>query len=366
MLTWFAIALAAVTSSATPQPATGTIDCDAGQSLAQAIVLAERTGTTILHFKGTCVGNFVVHKNGLQLQGLSPSESILTAPQGTVLSVEDANTVVLWRVGVRGGDVGVAFRHGREGQIIDSEVSSASVGVVFDTAGDVYVTGSAVHDNVYGIVSYGSTVSVSHATIRANRVNGISGYERTTVELSGSQVTDNGQAGLAIFTVSSAGLYDTTFARNTDVQVFADDRCNVNVSWNTMVGSPADQEHYSMAIGGSSLFVGGGVTLNGNVLVNSGGYAEFGYSVTVHGEIVAIQFGKAVLYEPELSGGVWCYSGGDAVCAGEVTVPTSHCPSAVDCGGAQVAAGAAPPARSAELIERLRTTRAPRAAAAAR
>lgn len=312
------------------------VDCDAGQSLSRALLRVRRApGSTIL-IRGTCVGNFVLTTDSVQLRGFSPEESVLAAPAPEgglpILEVRDARDVSIRRLGFRQGLGGVRFLRSPGGAVFESEFEGNGVGVVFSYSDDGHVWDTVFHDNDFGLVSqYRSSVNVQQSTFLDNRVEGLQAFSHSSLILVDSQVTGSGQAGVNASTVSDVLLWTSAMSDNGDAHLFADDRSKVQIVGGVSLGTAEDATPFAVLLDqSSSLHSGAEADYYGEILVWRNSFLELG-NVNVHGPIRSEYFSRVMLFQTQLTEPAVCTTGADLTCSGNAGAETSDCPSAANC-----------------------------------
>lgn len=142
-------------SAPTPVPAERTIqvDCDAGDTLAEA--LAQRADELIVEFSGSCEENLILRRDRTRLVGVAAGAEIVGSPGFPtpadpflgVVTVRGASNVTLADFTVRGGRRGVSVLDGGFARLEGLTVRDNSGGGVFVQGSRAWIDGLAVEDN---------------------------------------------------------------------------------------------------------------------------------------------------------------------------------------------------------------------------
>jgi len=311
-----------------PQPL---IDCDAGGDLAVDLPRAVAAGYTTIYLRGTCIGNLEIDTSGLQLRG-EPRATIQGVDSGgfpAAIRVVGPIELVLRDLEIRDGYFGVRVENsGAFVQLIYCDVHANSVGLMAERGSVLTLFGSEVHDHEeLGILATsGSEVRLNQSLVHDNRT-GIVAYDRAILAiLNQSEIRDNVQVGVEVRQLATAQIVDTLFSNNGDLHVFATDRSQVNIRFDSTLGAADDPTSSAVFVADTSeVSIGSGATVWGSVTAWSGRVRIF--LATLHGRLTLERFSDGIVQSNAVvDGGIVCTTGSDALCAGAAASATD-CPS---------------------------------------
>jgi hypothetical protein len=234
-------------------PASVTVDCAAGETVANALAVTERAPSVTITIKGTCTESVTIVRDRVALVPFAAGDG-LTAPAGQAALNLGGRRIFLGQLTLTGGNQGV----------------SAFNGASFSANG-LHVTGAA---NT-GIVVGGNAVgNVSNSTVK-NGGGGVSAAQGGVLTFFGGTIQDNSGEG------ARAGSGGTLFLRNSTVEdsgfhgIIAYPGGSIEAS-NSTVRNSANTGAY--AFGGSIQFSGGLIegTTFGGVSADEGGLVYLG------------------------------------------------------------------------------------------
>ncbi len=230
--------------SATPQPAQPVVevDCDAGDSLADA--LAEYSGDTTFNIRGTCLEQLVITHNGVTIDGGGSAVLDGAGFEGPVVHVIGARNVAIRDITVQNGEQGILVERLSTvtlEDIVSRRNSSHGVEVI---QSHVVATDLRSHDNdrVGLIVNRNSEVRLTDSTLEANGISGLVLFSCAIGRLEGTNIIrDNGAEGVTL------GLGGMIFSIGAEL----------TIENNGAAG-------FFLQQGGSAQFLGGTITVRGN------------------------------------------------------------------------------------------------------
>ena len=184
---------------------TVTVDCDAGDSLGEA--LAARADSLTVEFTGTCQEDLTIDRDRVTLRGLDPSAVLEGASDPAFLSAIEATgaDLVLEGFTITGSD-GRGIRVRRSGglTLTGMTVSGNAVsGLELEESSSARVTDSTFNDNGFaGLAAFSSSLTVSGAIeASGNGLIGVFLSTNATIENVRSEpfvTDDNGLAGVVV------------------------------------------------------------------------------------------------------------------------------------------------------------------------
>ncbi len=124
---------------------------------------------------------------------------------------------------------------------------------------------------------------------------------------------------------------NTQFSNNGDLHVFASDRVQVDVRFDSTLGAADDPTSLPVFVADTSeVSIGSGATVWGSVTAWSARVRVF--AATLHGQLTLERFSDGIVQSNAVvEGGIVCRSGSDALCGGAAATATD-CPSSrTDC-----------------------------------
>ena len=235
---------------ATAAPKTVTVDCDRGQTIANALLQGDFRSPLVVNIRGICNGSVVIDRDKVTLRG-NPTATINATNENTDTVTVDANSVNLEKLTLSGGYYGV-----RNDQVFRLTITDC---VIQDTRSD-------------GVRVFVGDTRLSRTTVQRAGGNGVYITRGGSVGASYSQFLNNHDSGIYAFGNSTVGASNSTFSGNlTGVMVGtgAEGTFSGNtISWNTGVGLTAASSQVN--IGGNNVIVN---NANWGVWVYSGSMA---------------------------------------------------------------------------------------------
>lgn len=204
------------------------VNCDAGQSLAQALEASDGYGGTLtITLRGTCEESVTIDRDRVRIVGEDGATII-----GRVLVFGPTN-VDLRNLAITGPDEGVRIRGGRA-RIIGCSISeNEGVGVVVVDGAWVIVRDSDISDNAaLGILTETAQVQMRGGRVAGNAEGGIRADRQGSIVLLGDAVVeDNPQSGIQLWLHSTLDLTEQSrVADNWDLDIYAVEDSAIRVS----------------------------------------------------------------------------------------------------------------------------------------
>lgn len=300
-----------------------TVDCNAGQTIKQALTLAGGGGGAgpkqlVITVRGTCNENVVIARDDVTINtnGVVPATiAALDASQSAVL-LDGARRIVIDGVmangiTLSGGPVALAVTRGATASLANCDVSGATVnGVVASYSSTLEVDKCVLHDNNRGgVAANDAQLVVTNSTVRNNTNEGLiavrSSYLRVGQDRGGNPVarpvtvTSNGTQGISVFDSSSATIVATTIRSNgsTGVLFQRGSAGTVGTGSNGLVSPNTIENNALTGLGsGVTVYQASAVLVQGNT-INSNGRGVFvgsTSSATIFGNSIQNNAGRGV------------------------------------------------------------------------
>ncbi len=146
------------------------IDCDAGDSLNEAVRTDGDWGEPLqIHVTGTCYGRVTLPRHRITINGQPEEGDPIAILDGTI--VNWGSNVAIRNMAITGNGVGVVASVGRTRLINVDIFGNYEAGIVIDGGGAVYLNDSRVFDNgLGGIVVETGFLTVNNSDITGNEV----------------------------------------------------------------------------------------------------------------------------------------------------------------------------------------------------
>ena len=217
----FAASLLAVSLAVPAYGISLNINCNRGESLANAVAYA--FPNTSINVKGTCAGPITIATSGLQVNAVGAAG--ITGGGKDAVTVTGAHGVVLAGLTISGGANGVVAANGAQVTLLNDAVSgNAQSGIVAEVNSSVTVNGGSSKNNGFHGVDVESTsalVVTGHYAIAANGVFGINVNNGSSLTLTGATLAvSNNTLGIQLGT-NASGFLDGLSSLNSS-QNFSD------------------------------------------------------------------------------------------------------------------------------------------------
>ena len=163
------------------------IDCDAGQDMDAALRRLTAAGGGTVHFVGTCRGNFVVRSTRIDIQGESPSRSILLSNEtsfgAAVLRVAEGARVSVRDVSLTGTSPVGAHVGGADSTLLveNTETSGVDIGLRAVESSSLTVIESSLQGHSIGIQVSGKTQLLVAQSEISDCTIGLSAFDNSDV-----------------------------------------------------------------------------------------------------------------------------------------------------------------------------------------
>ena len=289
MLIAAAVALLATTLSsvASGQSITLTVNCSRGQTISDAIARADARKPLVLLIRGTCNEYVTIARDDVTLRGDPGSGGAVNGPGSAAAAVTvQGDRTALENLTVTGGANGVLVSGPYAVTMSNVVVQDPASGnaVLVRGSGYLSVSGSKLMHAQTGLnVTRGASARVSGGTeIRDNSGLGINVYNNGTLLMSGnSKVLDNGGPGVSLEIGSAANISATEVSGNQSGIVVTSSSSATIASGNVIHDN---REHGILAQAGSM------VGVDDNEITGNGDVGVFGYlgaTLVLHGNTIA-------------------------------------------------------------------------------
>ena len=295
------------------------VDCNTGVSLQNAIDNA--SGAVTITFFGSCVGDLLIAKDDITLQGETSTDEIV----GEV-SLEGARRTRFSNMTITGGANGITAFDGAVLRATDMTVTATSGWGVGSFLGALVVLTNVEIDQNAGRgveVSLNATVDIrQNSSIHDNAGDGVGVFSGSYARIAGATVQDNGGFGVQVaesrVRIGKRNGVVPSITGNTDTAVFILNGSNARID-DATISSLTEQRALFIHRGSngvvrrSTLMSSSGET----VLVNKGSAAEFSdntISNSVSGTALQVANGSSVSFRSnESPGNTLTATGGIAV-----------------------------------------------------
>jgi len=306
------------------------VDCDAGDNLAKALAEAEPGRLTRIQIRGTCHGSFTIDNARIDLRGEGPGRSaIVSAEFETALTITGQSGVATRDLEIRGGSIGIRVM-GRNSNvsILFCEVSADDVAVWVSGASSAFVNGAVLHDSAVGLfIDDRSSGTLFFATTRDNRISGATVNDHSSLHVTNSEISGNGQIGLSVEKVSTITVHESTLSNNGEAHAYANDRSRLHLHTQTTVGDEDDTTAFALGVNRMSQLKFNDIIVHGDVFGSNASYFSSAIS-TIRGSVLLDDFSNFRIFSGEIDGTVRCRSGADAFCNSATVALTDGCASA--------------------------------------
>lgn len=210
-----------------------TVDCARGQSITQALKLADNLRRPlVLVVKGTCNENIKIDRDDVSLKGDPQAGGTINASSAdSAITVSGAHRILIDRLNVRGGNPrGISLVGGSNVDISNSDIQSAvSHGINVQGTGAVNITNCSVqYAGRSGISITQGSVVISNSQITSNLGYGVRVQQRASVTVNNSNIASNAYSGFDV-NMSQVTISGTSITGNgTDLTLAENQRQGVS------------------------------------------------------------------------------------------------------------------------------------------
>lgn len=208
--------------SATAQPATRTVNCDQGKTIASALEQASDHQLTIV-VSGTCQENVVITRDRVTLLAAHPGAGVSGPDTQTSTILVRGDQVTIDGLTVTGGSNGITAIGSGQLTVRNSAVTAGRSGIVFFEGASGTVDSSALQGNPrHGLLIERAIAAVTNSTITGNGQHGVMVSSGATGRIgvtptggfAGNTISGNRSAGVQVTTGSSAVIGGNTITGN--------------------------------------------------------------------------------------------------------------------------------------------------------
>jgi len=184
------------------------VDCDAGQTIGDALAKTADEPHVVLSISGICRESVEIRRDDVELQGQPGAAIWADASQKYALYVNRGRRIMASGLTLQGGYQAALLVVYGDFSGSRLTIAGASIGVRLQNGANVTLADAAVEGNTHGVLVDDSMISLSFCTIYKNRAYGI-WAQHARASLYNVEVFDNttGVAGDGISLVSTAGQY---------------------------------------------------------------------------------------------------------------------------------------------------------------
>jgi hypothetical protein len=214
------------------------VDCDAGQTIGDALMKTADEPHVVLYISGICRESVEIRRDDVELQGRPGAAIWADASQGYALYVNRSRRISASGLTLQGGYQAALLVVYGDFSGYQLTIAEANSGVRLQNGANVNLAYAVIKGNTFeGVAADDSTISLSFCSIYKNRTYGI-WAQHTRASLYDVEVFKNmtGVAGDAISLVSTAGQYVRIYDNQLGVRL----RLN-SVGWHN--GAPPTVSH---------------------------------------------------------------------------------------------------------------------------
>ncbi len=248
---WVLLPFAFLLSSVAASGATRSVDCDAGNSIADALA-ALKAGDTLL-VRGTCVENVEINGDGGQfdgvtLNGLGTATINGPDPARDTLRLVNVRGITVGGLRITGGRDGIHVRWSSMVFILGNIIEETGRnGIQLTRESDAHIAGSAIRNNPRnGIEVQDSRVRVGHSLdeppqpspnlIQGNGGHGIVVSRGSVARIGGNVIQNSRQNGILVEKVSQADIASNIIQDNAQNGIQVTQNSGVNLGADTGSG----------------------------------------------------------------------------------------------------------------------------------
>jgi hypothetical protein len=303
-----------------------TVDCDAGESIEEAIhqefIRSRGIEGIVVDVLGTCVDNVRVQVNRVTLRGgiLESPVNEEGEPVGNALTMMNSQEFRL---------DGVTIRRSRTGLMAEN-----SLGTVDDCR---------IEENIYGAMLHDSNVLFRQTRLAGNAYTAVWAQLGSAVGLYEAEIVDNGRWGVVVGW-NSGGTIDDSTITGSDYGAMAvyesgidiDDTTVQDIAYTALVlymnssaflrDSTFTSASFTVDVEADSIVQSlGELEVNGSILLWGHGRIDLSRA-TIAGDVIAMRFSDVALDFSTASGWLYCADASDAIGSGTSVAGVSGCP----------------------------------------
>jgi len=312
------LVLLVVSSAASPQAITYSVDCAEHQTVSAAIERGDSRKPLLIRIKGACNEFVSIERDNVTLLGDPEVGATVEAPDSSsdVISIS-GDGVTLENLTLIGGNNGVRNNHAVRLIVRNCVIQDAATNGIRMWVGDLRLQGTTIQRaGANGLsINRGGTVAISDSYILDNNQSGIYVQQNAAVSASNSTIRGNHASGVMLHSASHGDFGGNEISYNQENGLLIQVGSTANIDNNTIVGNQGD---------GVSGYLGTTLVLHGNQITQNLGSGVAGNAhATIQiggaqinansGDGIVMALGsKLILEEPatEVSNngnyGLWC------------------------------------------------------------
>ena len=186
-----------------------TVDCSRGQSIGRALEHAPPGFKLTLTVRGTCNEAVVIERDDVTLQGDAVTGAVINAPRLEIGITVRAMRVLIDRMTVQGGNDGIMVYGVMDTYVTNTTIRDVARWGLVSKNAHAFVRGCTVErSGLDGISLQRGSARLVDCQIRANHGAGIGGGNASGLNISGSTVASNGSDGIWLDMSSQATIHD--------------------------------------------------------------------------------------------------------------------------------------------------------------
>ena len=254
------------------------VDCNAGQTISQALKQGDERKPLVVVVKGTCNESVRIGRDDVTLQGDPVAGGTVHGPDAGVNTIDIlASRASIENLTVTGGRVGIQVQDSHGAAIVDTLIQQTALDGMRIFAGDADVTGCMVQQTGGAgiLVNRGSVLRLATSQVRDNPGIGISTEANSTLAVNGSTISHNGGNGIDLGRGSQGTIGTSTISDNgTDANkpgngVSAWGASGAHIGGDNVISG--NREHGVIMAGGSTAYI------FNNTITGNGGHGIMGY-----------------------------------------------------------------------------------------
>lgn len=269
-------------SCPTAGPPFATVDCAAGQTVADALARAPASGRYTISIRGTCTERVNINRDATTIEGGAPGATLAApSPGSTVVMINGAEDIRLANIAISGGGGGItAFS--RAGVTTDNVriTGFANTGILINAESNGHLNNTTIEGGDGGIgVDAVSNASINGGTISGARFFNVSASRGSAVFIGGGAlITGAGFHGVHASNGASVNVGNATIQNSAGTGLFAFQGGNVSANAGSLIQG---NNQGGVGANAATAVVGGGrvtdnapfgvLAYNGGVLTIQGG-----------------------------------------------------------------------------------------------
>jgi hypothetical protein len=259
------IALAKPTTPPGPQQVT--VDCNAGESIQQAIDQSDRSQPLTVTINGTCPESVHITRDWVTLQGSGSGAGIHAPTDGAAIWIDGARYIRLAQLTLTGGGNQSPLLNASNGSSVSThavDITGGQYGLGAWSNASVAVDGGMVSNSqVFGVnAGAGAHIALfGGAVVRGAGFHGVIASNSGSIEVHDATVESSAGTGVFAFQGGSVSVWNGAVVRNNDKGGVGANAASAGVSGGLVTGN---NESGVFGFNGGQVTVQGGAVVEGN------------------------------------------------------------------------------------------------------